>query len=319
MKAESLVQASPDGSGCFLCGRLQIRVVEQLSGNQIRALWKELGHEFTREAWGKIHGDYLVTMRQCLACGFTFFDPSLAGNEVFYRELEHPEYFTRARLEFERTLQFARRRELKRVLDVGCGSGYFLDQAKQAGLETYGLELNSQAAQKASAKGHTILPGLLHEINRAQLSGELDLITLFQVLEHVPDPLALMKQAAALLDSGKYIAVAVPSIRGPGRFLPWDPAQWPPHHLSWWRLADFEQLAVAAGLRLVKSGGDMLFGSGFETSWRLHNQLASVLGKPGSRCGLRLVRLVSLLYRKAGLKYLFPRWGTSIYSYFQKV
>jgi SAM-dependent methyltransferase len=319
MKAESPDQTCPDASGCFLCGRLQIRVVEQLSGSQLRALWKALGHEFTREAWGRIHEDYPVTMRQCLACGFTFFDPSLAGNEAFYRELEHPEYFTRARPEFQRTLQFARRRELKRVLDVGCGSGYFLDQAKLAGLETYGLELNSQAAEKARAKGHTILPGLLHELKRAQLSGGLDLITLFQVLEHVPDPLALMKQAAALLDSGGYIAVAVPSIRGPGRFQPWDPAQWPPHHLSWWRLADFEHLAVAAGLRLVKSGGDKLFGAGLETSWRVNNQLASVLGRPGSRYGLRLVRLASLLYRKAGLKYLFPRWGTSIYGYFQKV
>ena len=113
MKAESPDQTCPDASGCFLCGRLQIRVVEQLSGSQLRALWKALGHEFTREAWGRIHEDYPVTMRQCLACGFTFFDPSLAGNEAFYRELEHPEYFTRARPEFQRTLQFARRRGWK--------------------------------------------------------------------------------------------------------------------------------------------------------------------------------------------------------------
>jgi SAM-dependent methyltransferase len=293
--------------------------VEQLSGKQLRALWKELGHEFTREAWGKIHEEYPVTMRQCLACGFTFFDPSLAGNEAFYRELEHPEYFSSDRPEFERTLQFARRRELKRVLDVGCGSGYFLDLAKQTGLETYGLELNSQAAEKARAKGHKIFPGLLHEFNRAQVSGGLDLITFFQVLEHVPDPLALMKQAAAVLDSGKYIAVAVPSVRGPGRFLPWDPHQWPPHHLSWWRLADFDQLAAAAGFKLVKSGGDLLLGSGFETWWRLHNRLASVLGRPGYRSGVRLVKLISFVYRKTGMKFLFPRWGSSIYGYFQKV
>ena len=177
MQAEVIVKNPPDDLGCLLCKGRQLRIVGELSGKQLRALWKELGHEFTPEAWGKIQAEYPVTMRQCLACGFTFFDPALAGNEAFYRELEHPDYFCPARAEFGRTVRFARERNLKRVLDVGCGSGYFLDLAKQAGLETYGLEFNSQAAAKACAKGHKLFPGLLHEFNPAQVSGGLDLIT----------------------------------------------------------------------------------------------------------------------------------------------
>ena len=133
------------------------------------------------------------------------------------------------------------------------------------------------------------------------------------------DPLAVIKQAAAVLDSGKYIAVAVPSIHGPGRFSPWDPHQWPPHHLSWWRLTDFDQLAAAAGLKLIKSGGDMLLGAEFEPLWGQHNRLTALLGRPGCRSPVLLVKLISFLYRKTGMKFFFPRWGSSIYGYFQKI
>ena len=143
-------------SACPLWPQRESRTVGQLNGRQLRMLWKELGCEFTPEVWGRINEQYRVAMRQCVACGFAFFDPALAGNETFFRQLEHPQYFSSGRSEFERTLQFARRRELKRVLDVGCGSGYSLDLAKQAGLETYGLELNSQAAEKARAKGRKV-------------------------------------------------------------------------------------------------------------------------------------------------------------------
>jgi len=315
---ESLTPKSPEQPSCLLCQGTQLRIVECLSGTELRALWKALGHEFSPEAWGRIGPDFSVARRQCGRCGFTFFDPVLAGNEAFYRELEHGEYFASARPEFQRTLTFLRPLGLKRVLDVGCGSGIFLDQAKGAGMETYGLEFNAKAAEKARAKGHRISHCLLRDFQRSQVSGELDLITIFQVLEHVSDPLDLVRQAAGLLDAGKYIAVAVPSIQGPGRFIPWDPHQWPPHHLSWWRLEDFDQLAAAAGLKLVKRGGDMFLGGSFEQLWRMHNQLAAVLGRPGHRSPVGLVKLVSFLYRKTGMKFFFPRWGSSIYAYFQK-
>ncbi len=275
-----------------------------------------MGREFTPEAWGKIYDDYSVAMRRCERCGFVFFDPSLAGNEVFYRQLEHTEYFCQARPEFTRTLEFTCGKGIRRTLDVGCGSGAFLDLAKKAGCQTFGLELNSAAAEKARAKGHTIYGRLLNELDRDQTSGGFDLITLFQVLEHLPDPVATLKDAAALLNPGGYISVAVPSEEGMCRLAPWDPYNWPPHHLSRWRRADFEQLAGAAHLELVQSGGDVLLGSGIEQLWQLHNRLACVLGKRGRWGGETLPRLVSLVYRKTGMKFLFPRRGRSIYAYF---
>src|SRR5258707_662182 len=114
-------------TNCPLCNGDEVQPVEELTGGQLRALWKALDCEFSAEAWGEIDGNFRVARCRCVRCGFGFFDPRLAGNEAFYRELERPEYFATSRPEFARTLGFARRNKVRRVLDVGCGSGIFLD------------------------------------------------------------------------------------------------------------------------------------------------------------------------------------------------
>ena len=303
---------------CPLCASKASQPVAQLARKQLESLWRVMGNRFTDEAWGPIAKDSEVVRRQCGRCGFQFFDPHLAGNEAFYRQLEHAEYFAPDRPEFTRTLALAGSRRLRRVMDVGCGSGFFLDAAKQKGLETWGLELNHAAADKARAKGHHVLDLMLHEVQRDQVAGGLDLISFFQVLEHVAQPVAMLQQAAALLNPGGIISAAVPSAAGFYRLTPWDPHQWPPHHVSLWRLADFAQLAKASGLRLVESGGDTLYGTDIERGARLHNRLAAAIGLAPRPGGDWLPRWAALAYRKTGMKYLFPKWGVSIYAYFEK-
>jgi SAM-dependent methyltransferase len=301
---------------CLLCGNPTTNTVEAFTGKELRILWKELDREFTPEAWGRIVDDCVVTLCSCKQCGFEFFDPSLAGNEAFYRELEGPEYFSTSRPEFARTLDFAAQKGIKSVLDVGCGTGAFLDLAREWGLTTFGLELNRDAAERARAKGHSIFEQLLYELDPTQIN-KFDLITLFQVLEHVANPVKVLRDASHLLSSGGYIAVAVPSSEGVYRLAPWDPHQWPPHHVSRWRLNDFERLARAAELQLVKQGGDVLLGSQIEHFWKMNNQLAGALNKPVRFGGDLMPKIVSQLYRKTGMKYFSPHWGNSIYAYFK--
>ena len=301
---------------CPLCQSPKIRRIAQLTGNQLRALWKALGHVFSQEAWGKISADFAVQKLQCQSCRFIFFDPALAGNQAFYRELEHDEYFAEARPEFQRTLRFARGQGLGRVLDVGCGSGVFLDLARESGMETYGLELNETAWEKARCKGHQIFSELLPELDPERL-GRFDLITLFQVLEHVAEPVEVMKSAARFLKPGGYISIAVPSEQGICRFSDCDPAQWPPHHVSRWRLQDLEQLARAAGLKLAESGADLLLGSDLEHVWTIRNRLAEFRGKKSRPQSPGWLKAGVLIYRKSGMKWVFPKWGLSIYGYFK--
>src|SRR6185369_28762 len=115
---------------------------------------------------------------------------------------------------------------------------------------------------------------------------------------------------------GGCVAVAVPAADGVLRLAPSDPHQWPPHHLSRWRLKDFQQLATATGLTILESGGDHLLGSEILYFGELQHRLAPTLGQAPKGGGL--IRLLTLFYRKTGMKWLLPRRGMSIYAYFQR-
>ena len=304
---------------CLVCSSRNLDNSAQLSGREIRLLWRGLGKEFPPEALVGIDEKSNIILWRCADCGFEFFNPALAGNGLFYQCLESGEYYTPGRPEFERTVQMAANAKLTNVLDVGCGAGDFLDLARTAGLRTFGLELNPTAAVKARSKGHAIFDRLLPDVPADACPGGFDLITLFQVLEHVPDPVGILKQASGRLKPGGYVSIAVPSKSGIYRFTQWDPAQWPPHHISRWCLRDFQTLSKQTGLRLTESGGDILLGSAIEHIWLMKRRLAFALGK-GSRTPAGLwPGMASWIYRKCGMKLIAPRWGSSIYAYFQKV
>ena len=305
-------------SVCLLCKNSDCRAVDQLNGLQLRELWKVANYEFTAEAWGIVEEKTVVELFECHGCGFKFFDPKFSGNEAFYKQIEREGYYCPSRPEFDRTAALAKERGMRRVLDVGCGSGFFLDLAREAGCDTSGLEFNTAAAEKARAKGHRIFSRLLNELSQEETGGGFDLITLFQVLEHVSQPVTVMKDAAKFLNPGGIIVVAVPGSEGANRLCPWSPYDWPPHHTSRWRHADLRQLATQSQLKLVEADGDILVGSLIEQLWSLHNQTAPMIGRSPKIGGKMLPRLLAQIYRKTGAKHVFPHWGTSVYGYFQK-
>lgn len=102
----------------------------------------------------------------------------------------------------------------RRLLDVGAHAGRFLEFAGRAGWIADGLELNPQtAAYAANRTGATVRQLNVHQLDAAAAS--YDAITLTDVLEHIPDPVAVLARAADLLAPGGWIAVKVPS--GPGQ------------------------------------------------------------------------------------------------------
>lgn len=96
-----------------------------------------------------------------------------------------------------------------RVLDVGCSSGWFLDCMK--GWERYGIELDYRYAEKARMKyGNNIHIGTLDDYKCAE--GYFDVITLQDVLDHMPDPLQALVKCNALLKSDGLLVVKVHDI-----------------------------------------------------------------------------------------------------------
>jgi len=163
----------------------------------------------------------VVWFRKCAACGFTQPErlPSLPGFfDRLYDQLWSPEW---VREEFESgykdvifrvTLDgLDRRTTVKgRLLDVGAHAGRFIHLARQAGWTPEGIELNPRTASFAAAR--TGLPVHSMNVKRMQLAGQAyAAITLIDVLEHVPDPVALLSAAAAALEPRGWIVVKVPS------------------------------------------------------------------------------------------------------------
>jgi SAM-dependent methyltransferase len=102
----------------------------------------------------------------------------------------------------------------KKILDIGCGDGHFLYLCGLKGFDCHGVEdskdLLSYAASKTGAK---IVKGLY---SREMFPPEsFDIITLIQVLEHIPDPVYALETARYHLRENGILIIEVPSIYAP--------------------------------------------------------------------------------------------------------
>lgn len=98
------------------------------------------------------------------------------------------------------------------VLDCGCATGYFLDIAKENGFECYGVEISEIPHQIASKKfPQKIFKGAIETITLPPSS--LDLVTMFDYLEHVSDPEIVLKKTKGLIKKGGFLMITTPNIQ----------------------------------------------------------------------------------------------------------
>lgn len=98
----------------------------------------------------------------------------------------------------------------KSLLDIGCGTGDFLYRAMQSGWNVTGIEPNVQARKIANSKIHN---RALNSSALFELNEQFDVITLWHVLEHVPNLEAYIKQIKLLLNPKGVLIIAVPNYK----------------------------------------------------------------------------------------------------------
>lgn len=155
-------------------------------------------------------------LRRCRSCGLVYTSPRPAVDEMgaFYQDAYYAgdrsagtarlnEYFGEERVAYAR-----RFKATGRVLDVGCGAGVFLEQMLRAGYDAYGVEPFGSLGEDN---------GLRDRIYRGGLgscsfpAGSFDLVTLWHVLEHVPDPMDTLRQVRRLLKPDGVLLLEVPN------------------------------------------------------------------------------------------------------------
>lgn len=161
---------------------------------------------------------------RCLRCGTVRLDPRPTATEMALHYV--PATYARAEDEDtgigERLDETNRRSAVRfsawvgeagkrRLLDIGCGDGRFLQQMIPLGWNGAGIEVDPVAAQLARQR--TGLP--IHEVAVEESDfppGSFDLVTMVHVLEHVSDPRATLTAVGNLLADDGWVGIAIPNI-----------------------------------------------------------------------------------------------------------
>ena len=96
-----------------------------------------------------------------------------------------------------------------RLLDIGCATGFFLSLARDQGWQVVGTEVSSFSAGYARDKlGLDVRLGALRSLGFED--GSFDTVTMWDVLEHVTDPMAELKEVARVLRTGGILSIITP-------------------------------------------------------------------------------------------------------------
>ena len=139
------------------------------------------------------------------------------------------------------------------LLDVGCGGGLFPGMLRQRGFRALGLDLSAEAAALA-LRNHGV-PAVAGELGAAPIAPEsCAAITMFHVLEHVPQPQAYLAAANRLLKPDGRLIVQVPNaacwqfaLLGPA----WNGVD-APRHLHLFRDTDLQRMLETSGFEVLR-------------------------------------------------------------------
>ena len=195
---------------------------------------------------------------RCAACGMVSLDPLPSAADIAaHHERSHRDgiYAAFAAAEDARRAVARRRLALLRPLappgswlDVGCSTGAFVAAAVAAGLAAEGVELASAAVVEARARGLTVHHAPIEDFAPGRRWA---MVTAFDVVEHLRDPLGFVRRAAGWLEPDGLFALTLPDAASPTARLMG--RHWfyyaPPDHVHYFTPPTARRLLETAGLR----------------------------------------------------------------------
>jgi SAM-dependent methyltransferase len=206
--------------------------------------------------------------QRCNTCGTLFQSPrpSLAAFEDFYRQSASARYwadvFFPAVAEIRREKIFRPRADrlavlcasrglgVERLMDVGAGFGIFLDEWRRRSPATtlIAVEPSESLAQECRAKGFEVIEDIVENVKGYEETA--DLVTCFEVLEHVHDTESFVRVLTSLARPGGHVFISTLGIDGFDLQMLWQRSGQisPPHHINFLSVKGFESLFRRAGL-----------------------------------------------------------------------
>lgn len=193
-------------------------------------------------------------LRQCTACGLQLWDPPVPADSAWYDTSDH--YLAAPLVDW---LGWYHRWALDRLpdgarslLDIGCADGRFVHAAASQGVDARGVDHSARLVEIGNLRygGDRLSRTAIEEL---KADGRVfDVVTMFEVIEHVIDPVSLLRTATSVLAPGGTIIVSTPNRLG----RPHPPAELdrPPHHLTRWTPETLRVALAKAGLNTVQLG-----------------------------------------------------------------
>jgi 2-polyprenyl-3-methyl-5-hydroxy-6-metoxy-1,4-benzoquinol methylase len=148
--------------------------------------------------------------------------------------------------------EFEQFRQSNCILDVGCGRGWFLDEAKARGWNVFGTEFSQTAVQICRRKGITTFQGVLNP--RLFERADFDVITSFEVLEHINDPNDEVARIVSLMRVGGLFYCTTPNFNSLQRLMQgshYNIINYP-EHLGYFTKKTLNFLMYRHGLEMIK-------------------------------------------------------------------
>ena len=190
-------------------------------------------------------------MQKCMDCNFVFASsiPTIEELIAHYNTYTRDDYLSPITIKrYHEILDgFEQYRKTNKLIDVGCGIGYFLEVAKERGWEVYGTEYTDSALDICRKKGITMHEGKWDPSN--YVDGSFDIVTSFEVIEHINNPIEEVQNFNKLLRKGGALYVTTPNFNSLSRLI--NKEKWTvisyPEHLSYYTSSTLKKLLKKYG------------------------------------------------------------------------
>jgi 2-polyprenyl-3-methyl-5-hydroxy-6-metoxy-1,4-benzoquinol methylase len=249
---EILLPETLESVPCNLCGSWDAQELYP-------AAERRNGHGSTTDLYACTSTSYGICgpIVKCRRCGLVYQSPVPSADEIIdaYDGVVDQRYEEErsGRIEtFTRDLLAVERHERGgKLLDVGCHLGLFLDVAKERGWETTGVEPSRWSVERARDRGQDVRHGTLDNVHFADES--FDVVTMWDVAEHLTDPLTELKRIHRILRPDGLLALSTMNVdalfpRIVGRRWPW----YMQMHLVYFSRRTLHNMLAKAGYRVVE-------------------------------------------------------------------
>jgi SAM-dependent methyltransferase len=219
-----------------------------------------------------------ISIYRCDDTGFRFYYPeTIFGDAAFYAALQKRELYY-SDWNWEHAQAVKNILPGSKVLEVGCGTGSFIETLNKKGFSCTGLELNNDAVAVCRQKGLNVLNELIEEHSQKH-PAQYDVVCAFQVLEHVYDIHSFITACLACLKPGGKLIFAFPN-NNPWYYIydKYHAMNMPPHHSGLWSKQSFEKLSAYFPVENIRVKAEPLYNRNlFLQIWLKHKRYNRLL------------------------------------------